>query len=56
MNDILRTDPEAMRKASDGNVLNRVSQPDEQAGMAVFLLSDHASCEFMNIGCLTDGC
>jgi hypothetical protein len=45
MNDILRTDPEELKKASDGNVLKRVSQPDEQAGMAVFLLSDHASCQ-----------
>lgn len=36
---------ETYEKKMEDVPLGRASEPDEQAGMAVFLLSDYASCE-----------
>jgi sorbose reductase len=39
-------------KMKDEVPLARISQPDEQAGMVVFLLSDRASCAYHPSSCL----
>jgi hypothetical protein len=36
-------------KMKDEVPLARISQPDEQAGMVVFLLSDRASCTYHSL-------
>ncbi|WRT65594.1 uncharacterized protein IL334_002539 [Kwoniella shivajii] len=43
MNAGLKDDPEFEKKVAASTMLNRISTPDEQAGTAVFLLSDYAS-------------
>jgi hypothetical protein len=41
----LTEDKEKLESKMEEQVpLARISKPDEQAGMVVFLLSDHASC------------
>ena len=41
----LRDTDDELDKITDMAMLDRVCEPDEQAGAAVFLLSDHASCK-----------
>ncbi|KAK8861447.1 hypothetical protein IAR55_002266 [Kwoniella newhampshirensis] len=43
MNQGLRDDPELKKSVASNTFLNRISEPDEQAGPVVFLLSDQAS-------------
>jgi len=45
MNQALRDDPKLEKFYADKTMLKRISKPDEQAGIAVFLLSDYASCK-----------
>lgn len=46
MTEGMRNSDEKVEKLKQMMPLARASQPDEQAGMAVFLLSDRSSCEF----------
>lgn len=46
MNQQLRDDPEKKKFYSAKTMLGRISDPSEQAGSVVFLLSDYATCEW----------
>jgi hypothetical protein len=45
MNQGLRDDPERRKYYENLVMLKRISDPHEQAGQVVFLLSDYSSCE-----------
>lgn len=47
MNQVLRDDPEFKKRIESWVMQNRISDPHEQAGPVLFLLSDYASCEAM---------
>jgi len=45
MNQALRDDPKLRAHYEEKTMLNRISDPAEQAGAVVFLLSDYSSCK-----------
>lgn len=44
MNQCFRDDPQMKERFEDRTFLKRIAKPEEQAGIAVFYLSDYASC------------
>jgi len=45
MNSQFKDDPSTKEKSADATFLKRVASPDEQAGMAVFYLSQYSTCK-----------
>ena len=46
LNQALRDDPKKKAYYENKVMLKRIGHPDEQAGMVLLYLSDHASCHF----------
>jgi len=44
MNQVLRDDPKLKKHLEGKTMLGRISDPHEQAGLVIFMLSDYSSC------------